>query len=598
MDPPVFVFPDSTFMADKKTNGVNVVGAEALSLIAEVGQEINASLDLDEVLAKIAAFVKRVIDYEIFAILLVDDTHGDLYFRFAIGHRPEVVKNWRVPLGQGITGSAAATRKAIRLADVSTDARYINALDSVRSELAVPLLFKGKCIGVLDIQSRELNGFTREEQTLLSLLASRLALAIENARLFERTRRQADTLLLLHEVARQASELLDSQEVLQRAAELVKRVIDYQIFSILLSDPDQQVFRQTISVKFGRNVKEQFVVRTGQGIIGMAAEQRHPIVVPDVSANSHYIRVNPETRSELAVPLVVKNRVIGVIDLQSPQLDYFTGDHAQALSILAAHLAVAIENARLYERVSRHEARMERELQAARVIQSALLPEVPREDYGLEIATRYVSARELGGDVYDFRRYGPQELAIAVGDLRGKGRSAALRGAAAIGIFRSLVPVKRSPAGRLARMNQLLGERQIEGRFMTLCFATWHRGRRRLRIANAGQSQPLLVRDGHARRLHLVGFPLGLGFSTESYDEESLQLAPGDLLVFYSDGIVETMRADGQEFGTVRFEHLLRETWHLPVEELADRILKEVDAFAGGEPPGDDRTLVILRVKE
>ena len=598
MDPPVFVFPDSTFMADKKTNGVNVVGAEALSLIAEVGQEINASLDLDEVLAKIAAFVKRVIDYEIFAILLVDDTHGDLYFRFAIGHRPEVVKNWRVPLGQGITGSAAATRKAIRLADVSTDARYINALDSVRSELAVPLLFKGKCIGVLDIQSRELNGFTREEQTLLSLLASRLALAIENARLFERTRRQADTLLLLHEVARQASELLDSQEVLQRAAELVKRVIDYQIFSILLSDPDQQVFRQTISVKFGRNVKEQFVVRTGQGIIGMAAERRHPIVVPDVSANSHYIRVNPETRSELAVPLVVKNRVIGVIDLQSPQLDYFTGDPDQALSILAAHLAVAIENARLYERVSRHEARMERELQAARVIQSALLPEVPREDYGLEIATRYVSARELGGDVYDFRRYGPQELAIAVGDVSGKGTAAALYGAAAIGIFRSLVPAKLSPAGMLAKMNQLLGERQIEGRFMTLCFATWHRGRRRLRIANAGQSQPLLVRDGHARRLHLVGFPLGLGFSTESYDEESLQLAPGDLLVFYSDGIVETMRADGQEFGTVRFEHLLRETWHLPVEELADRILKEVDAFAGGEPPGDDRTLVILRVKE
>ncbi len=598
MDPPVVVYPDSTCMTEQKTNGVNVVGAEALSLIAEVGQEINASLDLDEVLAKIAAFVKRVIDYEIFAILLVDETHGDLYFRFAIGHRPEVVKSWRVPLGQGITGSAAAARKAIRLADVSADSRYINALDSVRSELAVPLLFKGKAIGVLDIQSRELDAFTREEQTLLSLLASRLALAIENARLFERTRRQADTLLLLHEVTRQASELLDTQEVLQRAAELVKRVIDYQIFSILLFDPDQQVFRHSVSVKYGRSVQEHLVVRSGQGIIGMAAQERHPIVVPDVSANSHYIAVNPETRSELAVPLVVKNRVIGVIDLQSPQLDYFTGDHAQALSILAAHLAVAIENARLYERVSRQEARMERELQAARVIQSALLPEIPREDYGLEIATRYVSARELGGDVYDFRRYGPQVLAIAVGDVSGKGTAAALYGSAAIGILRSLVPAKLSPAGMLGTMNRLLGERQIEGRFMTLCFATWHRGRRRLRIANAGQSQPLLVRDGHARRLHLVGFPLGLGFDAEPYEEESLQLAPGDLLVFYSDGIVETMRADGQEYGTVRFEHLLRETCHLPVEELADRILKEVDAFAGGEPPGDDRTLVILRVKE
>jgi sigma-B regulation protein RsbU (phosphoserine phosphatase) len=585
-------------MTEEKANTVNVVGAEALGLIAEVGQEINASLDLDEVLAKIAAFVKRVIDYEIFAILLVDETHGDLYFRFAIGHRPEVVKTWRVPLGQGITGSAAATRKAIRVPDTGADPRYINALESVRSELAVPLLFKGRAIGVLDIQSRELDAFTREEQTLLSLLASRLALAIENARLFERTRRQADTLLLLHEVASQANEVLDLQEVLHRAGELVKRVIDYQIFSILLLDPDQQVFRHTISVKFGQDVQERFVVPAGHGIVGKAAEERHPIVVPDVSANPAYIPVNPETRSELAVPLVVKNRVIGVIDLQSSQVDYFTGDHAQALSILAAHLAVAIENARLYERVSRDEARMERELRAARRIQSALLPEIPREDYGLEIATRYVSARELGGDVYDFRRYGPQELAIAVGDVSGKGTAAALYGSAAIGILRSLVPAKLSPAGMLAKMSQLLSERQIEGRFMTLCFATWHRRRRRLRIANAGQSQPLLVHDGHARRLHLVGFPLGLGFVSEPYEEESLKLEPGDLLVFYSDGIIETMRSDGQEYGTLRFEHLLRETWQLPVEELADRILAEVDAYAHGEPPGDDRTLVVLRVKE
>ena len=171
-------------MTESKTNSGNVLGQEALSLVAEIGRDINASLDLDEVLAKIAAFVKRVIDYEIFAILLVDESRNDLYFRFAIGHRPEVVKNWRVPIGQGITGSAAASRMAVRVPDASADPRYINALDSVRSELAAPLLFKGRCIGVLDIQSRQLDAFTREEQTLLSLLASRLAMAVENARLF------------------------------------------------------------------------------------------------------------------------------------------------------------------------------------------------------------------------------------------------------------------------------------------------------------------------------------------------------------------------------------------------------------------------------
>ncbi|HEV2386137.1 MAG TPA: SpoIIE family protein phosphatase [Candidatus Acidoferrales bacterium] len=587
-------------MDEQKQKTIDAIGPEALSLMAEVSQEINASLDLDQVLAKIAAFVKRVIDYEVFAILLVDEARGDLYFRFAIGHRPEVVQNWRVPLGQGITGWVAANRKAIRVGDVSLDPRYINALDSVRSELAVPLLFKGHCVGVLDIQSHELNGFTREEQSLLSLLASRLALAIENARLFERTRRQADTLLLLHKVTRQASELLDLQELLRRAAELVKQVIDYEIFSILLYDSGERAFRHSISVKFGKNVQEQFVVPAGQGIVGLAAESRQPIVVPDVTQNQHYIRLNPETRSEMAVPLIVKNRVVGVMDLQSPQLDYFTPDHAQALSILAAHLAVAIENSRLYETVSHDEARMERDLQAARVIQGALLPEIPREDYGLELAARYVSAREVGGDIYDFRRYGPQELAIALGDVSGKGTAAALYGAVAIGILRSLIPSKPAPAAMLGAMNHLLGERHIEGRFMTLCFATWHRGRRKLRVANAGQSQPLVLHAGHAHRLRLTGFPLGMGLGLDDspYEEASLELAPGDIVVFYSDGIVETMTADGRQFGSERLERLVREFGPgEPVHKLADRILGEIDQFSGGAPPGDDRTLLILRVK-
>ncbi|HVC00427.1 MAG TPA: SpoIIE family protein phosphatase [Candidatus Dormibacteraeota bacterium] len=575
------------------------MGHEALTLVAEVGQEINASLDLDEVLAKVAAFVKRVIDdYEFFAILLVDETRSDLYFRFNIGHRPEVVNNWRIPLGQGITGTAATSRKAIRVADVREDTRYISAIESVRSELAVPLLFKGKAIGVLDIQSRKVNAFTRDEQSLLSLMASRIALAIENARLFERTRRQADTLLLLHEVARQAGELLDTQEVMRRAAELVKQLIDYQIFNILLFDPDRKALRATITVKFGRNVQEHLLVPAGEGIVGMAAERRVPIVVPDVNENPHYIRVNPETRSTLAVPLIVKNDVIGVLNLESPQPDYFTADHAQALSILAAHLAVAIENARLYERVSSHEARMERELRAARKIQGALLPEIPSDDYGLEIATRYVAARELGGDVYDFRKYGPQELGIALGDVSGKGTAAALYGATAIGIFRSLVPTKPAPAAMLGAMNRILNEHHIEARFMTFCFATWHRSRRRLRIANAGQSQPLLMREGHVHRIRLAGFPLGLGLDGGPYDEITLELQPGDLVVFYSDGIVETMRADGQEFGTERFEKLLRETGaDMPVDQLAGHILEEVDRFSGGLPPSDDRTILILRVK-
>src|SRR4029077_12180482 len=177
-------------------------------------------------------------------------------------------------------------------------------------------------------------------------------------------------------------------------------------------------------------------------IVGAAATLRRPVVVPDGSFDPRYISINPETRSELAIPLLYKHRVIGVLDLESPQLNYFTPDHVQALSILASHLAVSIENARLYERVARDETRMERDLNAARRLQGPPLPHLPGPEYGLDIAARVVSSRELSGDLYDFLRYGPQELGIAVGDVSGKGSAAALYGAVGIGTLRSLAPQK------------------------------------------------------------------------------------------------------------------------------------------------------------
>src|SRR5215470_13172291 len=216
------------------------VSAEALATLAEIAEEVNASLDLDEVLARAAALIKKHIDYEIFGVLLVDENTQTLKHRFSIGYSRELAANLIIPVGQGITGTAATTGHAVRVSDVSKDPRYINAIDTVRSELAVPLMLQGKCVGVLDIQSNHPDYFTKEQQSILTLLASRLAVAIDNARLFERVRSQAETLLLLNEVSREMSSILDVEELLRRAAEQVKRVIDYQILSIMLYDEEQK----------------------------------------------------------------------------------------------------------------------------------------------------------------------------------------------------------------------------------------------------------------------------------------------------------------------------------------------------------------------
>ena len=523
--------------------------AEVLATLTEIGESVNSSLDLDEVLARTAALIKRHIDYDIFGVLMVEGGGAYLKHYFSIGYPRELVDNLRVPIGQGITGTAAATGHSVRVSDTSKDDRYIAAIENVRSELAVPLMLQGKPVGVLDIQSRHPDYFTPDQQNILTLLASRLAVAIENARLYQKERTQAETLLLLNEVGRETSSILDVEELLRRAAEQIKRVIDYQILSLMLYDEKQKVFRHRIDVKHGQHVQGKLRVAVSEGIVGAAATLKAPVRVPDVSADPRYLMVNPETRSELAIPMIHKGQVIGVLDLESPQLNYFTEDHVQTLSILAANLAVSLENARLYEKLARDEARLERDLQAAKRIQGALLQPVPTEDYGLDMAARYLSAREVCGDLYEFLRYGPQQLGIALGDVSGKGTAAALYGAVAIGIMRSLAPQKLQPADILKQMNQIIGERRIEGRFMTACFATWQKVKRKLRVANAGQSQPLLYKDGHCEKIELTGFPLGI-FEEVNYDEWNGVLEPSDILVFHSDGIAESTNPEGQFFGT------------------------------------------------
>ena len=588
--------PTGTHAEATAINTGGEISAEVLATLAQIGEEVNSSLDLDEVLARSAALIKRHIDYEIFGVLMLEGDGSYLRHRFAIGYPLELADNLRIPMGQGITGTAAATGHSVRVSDTSKDARYINAIDSVRSELAVPLMLRGKCVGVLDIQSRHADYFTRDQQNILTLLGSRLAVAIENARLFQQVRTQADTLLLLNEVGRETGSILEVEELLRRAAEQTKRVIDYQILSIMLYDEEQKVFRHRVDVKHGHSVQGKLRVAASEGIVGAAATLKEPVLVPDVTVDPRYLMVNSETRSELAIPMMHKGKVIGVLDLESPQLNYFTEDHVQTLSILAANLAVSLENARLYEQLARDEARLERDLQAAKRIQGALLQPVPAEDYGLDMAARYLSAREVCGDLYEFLRYGPQQLGIALGDVSGKGTAAALYGAVAIGIMRSLAPQKLQPAEMLRQMNQIVGERRIEGRFMTACFATWQKGRQKLRVANAGQSQPLLYKEGRCGKIELTGFPLGI-FEEVTYDEWGVTLEPGNILVFHSDGIAESMNSENQFFGTTRLQGLIEKHHEVSAAELADLILREVDWFTQSAPLSDDRTLVVVKVR-
>jgi len=593
---PTRVSESEAFTENRLPEAATELSPELLATLVEIGEEVNSSLDLDQVLKKAAELVRRLVPYEIFAVLRLDDATQELVFEFAIGYTREVVETWRVPVGKGITGTAAQTGQPLLVGDVRNDPRYLAAVESVRSEIAVPLMLKGRVIGVLDIQSREADAFTREQQQVLALVASRLAGALENAQLYESARRQAETLRVLNDVGREASSILDVDELLRKAADLIKRVIDYQMASILVYDAKKGRFTHAVDVRYGRSEQSKLEIGPTEGIVGAAVARKEAVLVPDVSQDPRYILCNPEAKSELAVPMIYKGSVVGVIDLESPVKNYFTEEHVQALSILAGSLAVAVENARLYQEALREEAEQAEELQAARLMQDALLPKVPAEDFGLEIAARYVPARELGGDMYDFLRYGPQQLAVAIGDVTGKGSAAALFGATVVGMMRSLAPQKPSPADMLRQLNGILSERRVEGRFATLCFITWQKGRQKLRIANAGHWQPLLWKDGRCAKIPVEGLPLGIE-DQAVYDERAYSLDAGDVLVFYSDGITERTNAAEEFYGSERLRLLVAANHAASAGEIVTRMLEEVERFAGGTPAGDDVTIVAVKVK-
>ncbi len=413
---------------------------------------------------------------------------------------------------------------------------------------------------------------------------------------------QAQTLSLLYEISHELTSILDREELLRQIAERVKKLVDYQTFTVMLWNEEAQVLESVFSLRFKDTMPSRFQMPLNQGITGAAAAERRTIRVVDVRLDSRYVQCgnDVEVRSELVVPLLRQDRLVGVLDLESTEPHAFTAEHERLLNILGSYIAVALENARLFEESRQTQVRLQDDLETAREIQRQLLPSGAREVPGLDLATAYVPARELGGDFYDLLPYGVGRLAIVNGDVSGKGTAAALFGSLAIGILRELVHESEATAAEmLEQLNGRLLAARLDARFIAMQFAIYDAALRELNISNAGGTLPLLVRNGEVTEINVTGMPLGLLPEAE-YEDQTLSLSPGDIVVFASDGIHESMNKDQEEFGVERLKALLATVVpEDPGYTVAQRIVRATDEHAGaGRPPHDDRTLLILRVTE
>ena len=571
--------------------------AETLEILVEAS-EIAArhTTNLKELLEALRELVRKVVDYRIFAVLLKSEGEDVLRIHSAVGHRPKLVRNLRVKVGQGISGAAASEMRTIIVNDVRNDPRYLASVDGARSEISVPLVARGKLVGVIDLQSTQVGAFGDYERNMLELIGSRFSLAIDTARLYRSAVRQNRTLKTLSRIAQEFSRILDLEDLLRKISTLVREQIPYDAFSILLLDKESQLLKHYFGVRHDQRIQWDNMP-LGKGLVGAAARQASAVLVGDTSRDARYVAMVEGIRSEVAVPLMLRDEVIGVLDLESGQVNAFTSEHVSVLSLLAPQVATAIENARLYGEVVARQERLSRNLRAARELQKHLLPERSPAVEGLEIAFRNESAAEVSGDLYDFFPFPDKKLGILIGDVSGKGAAAALYGALVSGLLRNLVREEQSPPALLASANRALLSRKIESRYLTSLYACWDPGKRRLEMANAGQPRPLLYRQGKVEALDVSGIPLGL-LEVPSYESYSLTLEPGDMVVLLSDGITESENASREHFGEHGLSALVEKHGGGSAEELLAKIFEGARSFAGSSKRDDDRTVVVVKAAQ
>ena len=574
---------------------------ELLDFLLQVSTVTAETLDLDRLLSNVAEIIKDVAPYELFAILLYNERSRSLRMRYSIGHRDEVAKSLTIGLGEGITGAAAQLRQPVLVNDVRSDSRYLNALDAVRAELAVPMLVRGKLVGVIDLQSTRANAFSEQDKALLALIASRVGTAIDNARLYRRVQGQNRTLRVLAHLSQEFSSILEIDELLTKIALTIRALINFDAFSIYLVDLERHLLRCRFSQRYDEKATIENM-EIGKGITGAAAETRQIIRVADVTQDPRYIAAHTDIRSEVAVPLVLRDRVIGVLDLESVRIAFFTDDHVRALTLLAPQIATSVENARLYEELAQREQRMEQDLQAAYKLQSVLMPRVISNIVGIEAGLNSRPAREISGDLYDFFEHGDDYTLIAFGDVSGKGAAAALYGALISGLLRTLAPRRASPSHLMASLNEALLERRVDAQYATLSLITWQAHSRTFSVVSAGTLPPMLCRAGKILDYRTEGMPIGL-LEDQQYEQIQIVAEPNDLLILYSDGVEDQLgdaplqiEAEPDNYGRQRLEKVVAANHKLPPQRIADKIFDDIDEFRGVTPLTDDQTVIVLRV--
>lgn len=321
----------------------------SLDALYDATRRIGLRDRLDDVVEEVLDRARELIGFEHCAFLLRDPETDRLSVRRVRGYedRRREVLQLTFERGQGLSGWAAEQRQALRVGDVTEDPRYVEGLRGARSNLVVPLVVGNEVAGVVNVESREVDAFTQEDQKLLTILGAQAALAIVASRARRDLRDRLRKLDAVYRISRLASQQENLDATLERVLEITREILPRGQVAILLLDEDDRL-RVRQATGYAEGV-EELEIAVGEGVTGRCAARARPVVVDRVEGDPDYIQGVPRGRSEVAVPLRVEGEVIGVLDAEATEPDAFGEEEVRALSVIAQQVAAVVHTLRLHE---------------------------------------------------------------------------------------------------------------------------------------------------------------------------------------------------------------------------------------------------------
>ncbi len=575
---------------------MSVIEREAVML--SIARALNASLTLETAVGRVLELIGEAIGADAVSIFITAAERQeaqDLQVSFA--RRGGAMERGAVSVDLGISGYVLDTGEPVMVDDVADEPRYEGKLDSefgtrARALIAVPMRRREVLNGLIEGIRERPEPFAEDDLQFLMAVGDELAVAVENARLIEQLQKDVRERELLLDAARAVGGTLDLDQVLAALLTTLAELVPYDAVGVYLLDSETGKFTDVQHRGYPPDVVLRLNEEPGTGITGWVARHKTSVNAGRVKEDPRYIEVRPSTRSEVAVPILRANEVIGVITVESDAGAAYSDRQVGLMEIFGGHVASAITNARLYQRdVER--SRLDHELELAREIQAAALPAEHLSDDRVDVMGVNVASNVVGGDYFDYFWTEQGCLRLALADVSGHGLSASLLMSAVRSAVR-FSGADAQPAALATRLNRLLYESTPANQYVAAVLAHLDTGSGHLVYSNGGHAPPLRIGANVAEQLDSTGLIIG-AFAGAAYEERSIDLDAGDLIVFYTDGLTEMYNQEGEDFGLERLSRLIKDERERPVSEIIAAVRHDARAFRGASPRGDDVTLMLLR---